>query len=103
MEADAAERRRRARPLLLHAAGADLSPVAHVLAADAIETREVDSLDDAMRHVNVATQTVGFSPPERMADYRDRLASGGAQRIVRLGEAGPSTIGNPALPEMECR
>ncbi|MBP2368542.1 acyl-CoA reductase [Pseudonocardia parietis] len=55
----------------------------------------VDSLDDAMRHVNVATQTVGFSPPERMADYRDRLASGGAQRIVRLGEAGPSTIGNP--------
>ena len=30
-----------------------------------------------------------------MPDYRDRLASGGAQRIVRLGEAGPSTIGNP--------
>ena len=30
-----------------------------------------------------------------MADYRDRLASGGAQRIVHLGEAGPSTIGNP--------
>ena len=30
-----------------------------------------------------------------MPDCRDRLASGGAQRIVRLGEAGPSTIGNP--------
>jgi hypothetical protein len=30
-----------------------------------------------------------------MPDYRDRLASAGAQRIVRLGEAGPSTIGNP--------
>ena len=30
-----------------------------------------------------------------MADYRDRLAAGGAQRIVHLGEAGPSTIGNP--------
>lgn len=55
----------------------------------------VDSLDDAVKHVNVATQTVGFYPFERMADYRDRLASGGAQRIVRLGEAGPSTIGNP--------
>ncbi|HTH27540.1 MAG TPA: acyl-CoA reductase [Sphingobium sp.] len=55
----------------------------------------VDSLDDATRYVNVATQTVGFYPFERMADYRDRLASGGAQRIVHLGEAGPSTIGNP--------
>ncbi|MQY21598.1 acyl-CoA reductase [Nocardia macrotermitis] len=55
----------------------------------------VDSLDDAMRYVNVATQTVGFYPFDRMPDYRDRLASGGAQRIVHLGEAGPSTIGNP--------
>jgi hypothetical protein len=55
----------------------------------------VDSLDDAMKYINVATQTVGFFPFDRMADYRDRLASGGAQRIVRLGDAGPSTIGNP--------
>jgi hypothetical protein len=55
----------------------------------------VGSLDDAMKYVNVATQTVGFYPFDRAADYRDRLASGGAQRIVRLGEAGPSTIGNP--------
>jgi hypothetical protein len=55
----------------------------------------VDSLDDAVKWVNVATQTVGFYPFERMADYRDRLASGGAQRVVHLGEAGPSTIGNP--------
>jgi len=55
----------------------------------------VDSLDDAVKWVNVATQTVGFWPFNRMPDYRDRLASGGAQRIVHLGEAGPSTIGNP--------
>jgi hypothetical protein len=55
----------------------------------------VDSLDQAVRYVNVATQTVGFYPFDRMADYRDRLASGGAQRVVRLGEAGPATIGNP--------
>jgi hypothetical protein len=55
----------------------------------------VDRLDDAVKWVNVATQTVGFYPFDRMADYRDRLASGGAQRIVHLGEAGPSTIGNP--------
>ena len=55
----------------------------------------VDSLDDAVKWVNVATQTVGFFPFDRMATYRDRLASGGAQRITHLGEAGPSTIGNP--------
>ena len=55
----------------------------------------VDSLDDAIKYINVATQTVGFYPFERMPDYRDRLASRGVQRIVRLGEAGPSTIGNP--------
>jgi hypothetical protein len=55
----------------------------------------VDSLDDAVKYVNVATQTIGFFPFDRMPAYRDRLASGGAQRIVHLGEAGPSTIGNP--------
>jgi hypothetical protein len=55
----------------------------------------VASLDAAVAYVNVATQTVGFYPFHRMAAYRDRLASGGAQRIVHLGEAGPSTIGNP--------
>ena len=55
----------------------------------------VDRLDDAVKWINVATQTVGFYPFDRMADYRDRLAAGGAQRVVHLGEAGPSTIGNP--------
>lgn len=55
----------------------------------------VDALDDAVRFVDVATQTVGVFPFDRMAAYRDRLAAGGVQRVVRLGEAGPSTIGNP--------
>ena len=55
----------------------------------------VESLDKAMKYVNVATQTVGFYPFNRMADYRDRLASGGAQRVTHLGDAGGSTIGNP--------
>jgi hypothetical protein len=55
----------------------------------------VNTLDDAVKFVNVATQTIGFFPFDRMATYRDRLASGGAQRVVHLGEAGPSTIGNP--------
>lgn len=55
----------------------------------------VPSLEDAVKYVNVATQTVGVWPFHRMKDLRDRLASGGAQRVVRLGEAGPSAIGNP--------
>jgi hypothetical protein len=55
----------------------------------------VSSLDEAMRYVNVATQTVGVFPFHRMAELRDKLASSGAQRVVRLGEAGPSAIGNP--------
>ncbi|MFT3968526.1 MAG: acyl-CoA reductase [Sphingobium sp.] len=55
----------------------------------------VDRLDDAVKYINVATQTVGFYPFHRMADYRDRLAAGGAQRVVHLGEAGPATIGAP--------
>ena len=55
----------------------------------------VPSLWDAMKYVTVATQTVGVYPFGRMAELRDRLASCGAQRVVRLGEAGPSAIGNP--------
>jgi hypothetical protein len=55
----------------------------------------VESLDDAVQYVTVATQTVGFYPDTRIADYRDRLASAGAQRVTRLGEAGGSTIGTP--------
>ncbi len=55
----------------------------------------VPSLDQAMKYVTVATQTVGVFPFSRMPELRDRLASGGAQRVVRLGEAGPSAIGNP--------
>lgn len=55
----------------------------------------VPSLQEAMKYVNVATQTVGVYPFNRMSELRDQLASGGAQRVVRLGEAGPSAIGNP--------
>ena len=55
----------------------------------------VPSLMEAMKYVNVATQTVGVYPFDRMPELRDHLASGGAQRVVRLGEAGPSAIGNP--------
>jgi hypothetical protein len=60
-----------------------------------VDVVRVDALDQARKHVNVAARTVGVSPFGRTVDYRDRLAARGAQRIVRLGEAGPSAIGNP--------
>jgi Acyl-CoA reductase (LuxC) len=56
---------------------------------------QVKSLRDALKYVNVATQTVGVYPPARQAELRDGLASGGAQRIVRLGDAGGQSIGAP--------
>lgn len=55
----------------------------------------VASLDDALRYVNVATQTVGIYPYERAFTLRNRLASGGAQRIVRLGDCGGGCAGAP--------
>jgi hypothetical protein len=55
----------------------------------------VADLADAVRFVNVATQTVGVYPPERKASLRDALASAGVQRVVSLGCAlGPA----PGLP-----
>jgi hypothetical protein len=55
----------------------------------------VKSLKDALRWVNVATQTVGVYPPPRQLELRNGLASGGAQRVVRLGEAGGVSVGSP--------
>ncbi len=54
-----------------------------------------DSLDDAVRYVNVATQTIGVYPDERKAQLRDRLASAGAQRLCRLGTANAHVLGSP--------
>jgi hypothetical protein len=55
----------------------------------------VGSLDDAVRYVNVATQTIGIYPYERKAQLRDRLASAGAQRLCRLGTANAHVLGSP--------
>jgi Acyl-CoA reductase (LuxC) len=55
----------------------------------------VSSLDDAVRFVNVATQTIGMYPPWRKTEMRDRLASAGAQRVVRLGGAAKHVMGGP--------
>lgn len=53
------------------------------------------SVDDAVRYVNVATQTTGMYPSELKVTMRDRLASAGAQRIVRLGGAAMHVLGGP--------
>jgi hypothetical protein len=47
----------------------------------------VADLRDALRHVGVATQTVGVYPLPRKAALRDALAARGAQRVVTLGRA----------------
>lgn len=55
----------------------------------------VESLDDAVRYVNVATQTIGVYPYARKAQLRDQLASAGAQRLCRLGTANAHVLGSP--------
>lgn len=47
----------------------------------------VGRLEDAVRHVNVATQTVGVYPEARKLALRDAIAEAGAQRVVSLGAA----------------
>ena len=55
----------------------------------------VDSLEDAVRYVNVATQTIGVYPYERKQSLRDRLASAGGQRVCRVGTANAHVPGSP--------
>jgi hypothetical protein len=51
----------------------------------------VTDLREAVRHVSVATQTVGVFPARRRIELRDALCSAGAQRVVALGLAQPET------------
>ncbi len=55
----------------------------------------VHSLEDAVRYVNVATQTIGVYPFDRKAVLRDRLASAGGQRVCRVGTANGHVTGSP--------
>ena len=45
----------------------------------------VAALEEAVKFVTVATQTVGVFPPERKVELRNALAAAGAQRLVSLG------------------
>lgn len=55
----------------------------------------IDSLEDAVRYVNVATQTIGVYPYERKTELRDKLASAGGQRVCRVGTANMHVLGGP--------
>jgi hypothetical protein len=55
----------------------------------------VPSLADAVRYVNVATQTIGVYPWERKAQLRDLIASAGGQRVCRVGTANLHVPGGP--------
>ncbi|MFW9916494.1 MAG: acyl-CoA reductase [Candidatus Thorarchaeota archaeon] len=55
----------------------------------------VNNIQEALPHINVATQTVGIYPDHRKAEIRDGIIAGGGQRIVSLGGAGRGVIGLP--------
>jgi hypothetical protein len=55
----------------------------------------VASLEEAVVHAGVATQTVGIYPAERKAELRDLLISAGVQRVVTLGTALGAGAGIP--------
>jgi hypothetical protein len=70
-------------------------PVSFHPTGKTVNVVHLPSLDDAIRYVNVATQTIGVYPDARKAELRDRCASAGGQRVVRLGSARAHPLGNP--------
>jgi hypothetical protein len=55
----------------------------------------VSDLENAIGHVNLATQTVGVYPTTRKAALRNALACAGVQRVVDIGNAGAVERGLP--------
>jgi len=66
-------------------------PVGFFPSAKTVNVVAVPSLEDAVRYVNVATQTVSVYPAARKAELRNALATAGVQRIVNVG-------GSTAMP-----
>jgi Acyl-CoA reductase (LuxC) len=63
-------------------------PVSFFPTGKTVNVVMVPSLADAVKYVNVSTQTVGIYPAERKSELRDQLASAGVQRVVVLGANG---------------
>jgi hypothetical protein len=53
---------------------------------------------DVLRHVDIATQTVGVYPPALKAEWRDRLVGAGVDRVVDLGSDTTGGTGGLGLP-----
>jgi len=70
-------------------------PVDFYPTAKTVNVVSVESLEEAVRHANVATQTVGIFPRQRSAGLRDALAAMGVQRVVALGEVARGVEGLP--------
>ena len=70
-------------------------PVDFYPSAKTVNVVRVESLSDAVRYINVSTQTVGVYPNPRREAMRDRLASAGVQRVVALGSATSMIPGFP--------
>jgi hypothetical protein len=68
-------------------------PVAFSPSGKLVNVVRVASLEAAVAHSTVATQTVGVYPAARRLSLRDALASAGAQRIVDLGEVNSGGFG----------
>jgi hypothetical protein len=73
-------------------------PLGVDLTARTVNVVPVAALEDAVRWINVATQTVGVFPPARKRELRDRVAGAGAQRLVPLGSAVLHESGNLGRP-----
>ncbi|WP_428338944.1 acyl-CoA reductase [Mycobacterium sp.] len=68
-------------------------PVDFLPSSKTVNVVGVPTLEDAIGYVNVATQTVSVYPPARKDELRDRLASAGAQRVVKIGGSTAVTPG----------
>ena len=63
--------------------------------ARVVNVVRVDRLADAVRWVNVSTQTVGIYPADRRMELADALAQAGVQQIQPLGEINKFVVGTP--------
>ena len=70
-------------------------PVGFYPSGKVVNVVPVDSLALALRHVSVATGTVGVYPSSRRSALRDLIVSAGAQRVATLGDAGQMASGLP--------
>ena len=68
------------------------APVDFFPSGKTVNVVNVASLHDALKYVNVATQTIGIYPDDAKVTLRDSLMAAGAQRVVSLGKVSDGSI-----------